>query len=82
MVLNIPIPLWKDQACCLTQNDATMQPPMLADVGMYVWKIKETQASEADLPQWGPLLKGVSHGDDDCRVITAVWRRAFDNAAS
>ena len=41
----------------LTQNDATMQPPMLADVGMYVWKIKETQASEADLPQWGSLAE-------------------------
>jgi len=41
----------------LTQNDATMQPPMLADVGMYVWKIKETQASEADLPQWGTLVE-------------------------
>jgi acetyl-CoA decarbonylase/synthase complex subunit delta len=37
----------------LTQNDAIMQPPMLGDVGMYVWKIKETQASEADMPQWG-----------------------------
>lgn len=41
----------------LTQNDATMQPPMLADVGMYVWKVKETQASETDLPNWG-VLKG------------------------
>jgi len=40
----------------LTQNDATMQPPMLADVGMYVWKIKETQAPESELPAWG-LLK-------------------------
>lgn len=39
----------------LTQNDTTMQPPMLGDVGMYVWKIKETQASESDLPQWGLL---------------------------
>lgn len=39
----------------LTQNDATMQPPMMADVGMYVWKVKETQASETDLPQWGAL---------------------------
>lgn len=38
----------------LAQNDATMQPPMLGDVGMYVWKLKETQAPEADLPQWGP----------------------------
>ena len=39
----------------LTQNDATMQPPMLGDVGMYVWKVKETQALEADLPHWGSL---------------------------
>lgn len=39
----------------LTQNDATMQPPMVGDVGMYVWKIKETQAPESDLPQWGSL---------------------------
>jgi len=39
----------------LTQNDATMQQPMLGDVGMYVWKVKETQANEADVPQWGSL---------------------------
>jgi acetyl-CoA decarbonylase/synthase complex subunit delta len=39
----------------LTQNDVTMQPPMLGDIGMYVWKIKETQAPEADLPHWGSL---------------------------
>lgn len=39
----------------LTQNDVTMQPPMVADVGMYVWKIKETQASELGLPYWGSL---------------------------
>ncbi len=39
----------------LTQNDTTMQPPMLGDIGIYVWKVKETQAPEADLPRWGPL---------------------------
>jgi acetyl-CoA decarbonylase/synthase, CODH/ACS complex subunit delta len=37
----------------LTQNDTTMQPPMLGDVGMYVWKVKETVAPESDLPHWG-----------------------------
>ena len=37
----------------LTQNDATMQQPMLGDVGFYVWKVKEAQASESDVPQWG-----------------------------
>ncbi len=39
----------------LAQNDPVMQPPMMADVGMYVWKIKETQASEETLPEWGGL---------------------------
>jgi acetyl-CoA decarbonylase/synthase complex subunit delta len=24
---------------------------------MYVWKVKETTASEADLPQWGAALE-------------------------
>lgn len=37
----------------LTQNDVTMQPPMLGDIGMYVWKVKETQAPETDVPHWG-----------------------------
>ncbi|MBI4823579.1 MAG: acetyl-CoA decarbonylase/synthase complex subunit delta [Nitrospirae bacterium] len=39
----------------LTQNDAVMQPPMLADVGIYVWKIKETQAEESEQTLWGAL---------------------------
>ncbi|GAB4537582.1 MAG: acetyl-CoA decarbonylase/synthase complex subunit delta [Thermodesulfovibrionia bacterium] len=39
----------------LLQNDATMQPPILGDVGMYVWKTKETMANEADVPEWGSL---------------------------
>ena len=39
----------------LAQNDTTMQPPMLGDIGMYVWKVKETQALETDLPHWGSL---------------------------
>ena len=39
----------------LAQNDPTMQPPILGDVGMYVWKIKETVASDAEVPEWGSL---------------------------
>jgi acetyl-CoA decarbonylase/synthase complex subunit delta len=39
----------------LFQNDATMQPPILGDVGMYVWKVKETVASVSDVPEWGQL---------------------------
>ncbi|MBF0342947.1 MAG: acetyl-CoA decarbonylase/synthase complex subunit delta [Nitrospirae bacterium] len=39
----------------LTQNDTLMQQPMLADVGVYVWKIKEVSATEDQLPEWGSL---------------------------
>jgi acetyl-CoA decarbonylase/synthase complex subunit delta len=39
----------------LAQNDPTMQPPILGDVGMYVWKIKETLAPESEVPDWGSL---------------------------
>lgn len=39
----------------LAQGDEVMQPPMFGDVGMYVWKIKETQAEEEALPEWGSL---------------------------
>lgn len=39
----------------LAQNDATMQPPIIGDVGMYVWKIKEVIAPETNLPEWGAL---------------------------
>jgi acetyl-CoA decarbonylase/synthase complex subunit delta len=39
----------------LMQNDATMQPPILGDVGMYVWKVKEVVAPESDVPEWGAL---------------------------
>jgi len=43
------------RSAALFQNDPTMQPPMLNDVGMYVWKVKEAIAPEADQPMWGPV---------------------------
>jgi acetyl-CoA decarbonylase/synthase complex subunit delta len=39
----------------LTQNDATMQMPMLADVGINAWKAKEAIATEEELPVGGVL---------------------------
>ncbi len=39
----------------LTQNDVTMQTPMMGDVGLNVWKAKETVASEEELPIGGAL---------------------------
>lgn len=43
------------RGAALAQNDAVMQPPLVGDVGMYVWKIKEVQAGEDLLPEWGSL---------------------------
>lgn len=39
----------------LMQGDNMLCVPMVADVGFYVWKTKETQASESEIPQWGSL---------------------------
>ncbi len=39
----------------LAQNDQTMQPPIVGDVGPYVWKTKEASAPEADVEGWGVL---------------------------
>ena len=45
------------RGACLMQNDATMSPPLINDIGMYVWKVKETIAPESDLPDWGPVAE-------------------------
>lgn len=37
------------------QGDNMLCVPMVADVGFYVWKTKESQASESDIPEWGSL---------------------------
>jgi acetyl-CoA decarbonylase/synthase complex subunit delta len=39
----------------LIQNDPMMQTPVLCDIGANVWKVKETMAAEAELPEWGKL---------------------------
>lgn len=39
----------------LLQGDDMLCSPMIADVGFYVWKTKETQSSEEDNPKWGSL---------------------------
>ena len=45
------------RGAALMQNDATMSPPMLNDIGMYVWKVKETLAPEDEMPDWGGLAE-------------------------
>jgi len=41
----------------LVQGDNMLCVPMVADVGFYVWKTKEAQASEFDIPEWGSLYE-------------------------
>lgn len=43
------------RAAGLMQNDQTMAQPIVNDIGMYVWKAKETIAAEQDMPAWGAL---------------------------
>jgi len=39
----------------LLQNDPMMQTPIVCDIGANVWKVKETLAPDADMPEWGGL---------------------------
>jgi acetyl-CoA decarbonylase/synthase complex subunit delta len=39
----------------LLQNDAMMQTPVVCDIGANVWKVKETMAPDAEVPEWGGL---------------------------
>ncbi|MDD2957967.1 MAG: acetyl-CoA decarbonylase/synthase complex subunit delta [Lachnospiraceae bacterium] len=42
------------KAAALSQNDATLQMPIITPVASEVWGVKEAVASEADMPEWGP----------------------------
>jgi acetyl-CoA decarbonylase/synthase, CODH/ACS complex subunit delta len=39
----------------LLQNDPMMQTPIVCDIGLNVWKVKETMAPDAEMPEWGGL---------------------------
>jgi acetyl-CoA decarbonylase/synthase complex subunit delta len=39
----------------LLQNDPMMQTPIVCDIGLNVWKVKETMAAESEVPEWGGL---------------------------
>lgn len=41
------------KAAALSQNDATLQMPIVTPVASEVWGVKEAVASEADMPEWG-----------------------------
>ena len=43
----------RDRLASLAQNDAKMQAPLLANVGQETWHVKESRASEEELPGHG-----------------------------
>ncbi|MCC8051079.1 MAG: acetyl-CoA decarbonylase/synthase complex subunit delta [Clostridiales bacterium] len=43
------------KAAALSQGDATLQMPIITPVASETWTVKESTASEADMPEWGNL---------------------------
>ena len=41
------------KAAALSQNDATLQMPIITPVGVETWGVKESTAPESDVPEWG-----------------------------
>ena len=41
------------KAAALSQNDATLQMPIVTPVGAEAWSVKEAMASAEDMPEWG-----------------------------
>ena len=41
------------KAAALSQNDNTLQMPIITPVGVETWGVKEATASESDAPEWG-----------------------------
>ncbi|HIX60487.1 MAG TPA: acetyl-CoA decarbonylase/synthase complex subunit delta [Candidatus Blautia gallistercoris] len=42
------------KGAALSQNDAMLQMPIITPVASETWGAKESSASEADMPEWGP----------------------------
>lgn len=56
------------KGAALTQNDAMLQPPIITPVGNETWNVKESMASDEDMPGWGDRIKrGVS-----MEIVTAA----------
>ena len=58
------------KAAALSQNDNTLQMPIITPVASEVWGVKEAIASEADMPEWGcQEARGI---DMEIETATAV----------
>ena len=43
------------KAAALSQSDAMLQMPIITPVSSETWNVKESMASEEDMPEWGPV---------------------------
>lgn len=49
------------KAAALSQGDAMLQMPIVTPVSSETWAVKESMASEEDMPEWGPVEeRGIS----------------------
>ncbi len=49
------------KAAALAQGDATLQMPIITPVSSEAWNVKESMASEEDMPEWGSVEeRGIS----------------------
>lgn len=49
------------KGAALSQDDAMLQMPIITPVASETWSVKESMASEADMPEWGPVEeRGIS----------------------
>ena len=49
------------KAAAMSQGDAMLQMPIVTPVSSETWNVKEAMASEADMPEWGPVEeRGIS----------------------
>ena len=55
-------------AAALGQDDSMLQMPIITPVGAEAWNVKESMASEAEMPEWGDLeQRGI-----EMEVVTAA----------
>lgn len=65
------------KAAALSQNDSTLQMPIITPVGVETWGVKEATASESDAPEWG----GQEERGIDMEVETAAACLAYGSDA-
>ena len=72
--MSMLFPLWiVSKVQHLSQNDNMLQMPIITPVASETWGVKESVASEADMPEWG--------SEDERGIDMEVMTAAADLAA-